>query len=518
MYNKHMFTRTILIFVLLLVFVFSAYGNRVRKGGGSGSGGGSGDVSGPGSSTDNAVVRWDSTTGTAIQNSSAIISDAGVLTGLTGITSSGTINFSGLTASRVLQTDGSKNLESSSVTTTELGYLSGVTSAVQTQLTSFSTYYLNDTNLLTNGHFEVDVSGWTLSDGTNTFTRDTVNPLAPSAGDGYWDGSTLSGDTLTSPSYTVTASTKSRRAIAGCALMGFGGSIPSGALRAWDGTAALGADVDISGLSSTGYKYYITSFTVPASGTVAIQLEGGGVSHDIYVDDCFIVVSDREFFSNSVTNTDEGIAVFKTTLGGQIGASTVNITSAKFNASAGFGDGIAVTGSADEVQLTVTGHSTQTSDSFVVENSSNTDVFSITNTGNTFIGGDVTLANGKVNKLKNTSGTALEQCTEWPTQGFTNKTASFSLTTSDHCKAFIDTGGNAITATFPTNTTASNLGLMAWFCKMTDTGNTFTIDAFGTEPLNSIASETLALVEDTGCRRCVLVDTTIGVFCEGGKN
>lgn len=39
-----------------------------------------------------------------------------------------------LTASRALQSDASSNLESSAVTTTELGYLSGVTSAIQTQL------------------------------------------------------------------------------------------------------------------------------------------------------------------------------------------------------------------------------------------------------------------------------------------------------------------------------------------------------------------------------------------------
>lgn len=44
------------------------------------SGGGGGDVSGPGSSTDNAVVRWDGATGTLIQNSTVIISDAGDIT------------------------------------------------------------------------------------------------------------------------------------------------------------------------------------------------------------------------------------------------------------------------------------------------------------------------------------------------------------------------------------------------------------------------------------------------------
>jgi len=42
--------------------------------------------------------------------------------------------LSGLTASRAVVTDGSKNLASSAVTTTELGYVSGVTSAIQTQI------------------------------------------------------------------------------------------------------------------------------------------------------------------------------------------------------------------------------------------------------------------------------------------------------------------------------------------------------------------------------------------------
>ena len=39
-----------------------------------------GDVAGPASSTDNALAKWDSTTGTVIQNSNATLSDAGVLT------------------------------------------------------------------------------------------------------------------------------------------------------------------------------------------------------------------------------------------------------------------------------------------------------------------------------------------------------------------------------------------------------------------------------------------------------
>lgn len=43
---------------------------------------GSGDVSGPGASTDNAVVRWDGAAGTTVQNSTVIIGDTGNVTGL----------------------------------------------------------------------------------------------------------------------------------------------------------------------------------------------------------------------------------------------------------------------------------------------------------------------------------------------------------------------------------------------------------------------------------------------------
>lgn len=50
----------------------------IFRGAGSGSGGG-GDVTGPASSTDNAVVRFDGATGKIIQNSTATLSDAGLL-------------------------------------------------------------------------------------------------------------------------------------------------------------------------------------------------------------------------------------------------------------------------------------------------------------------------------------------------------------------------------------------------------------------------------------------------------
>jgi hypothetical protein len=68
-------------------------------------GGGSGDVVGPGSSTDNAITRFDGATGLLIQNSTATLDDSGA------VSVSGA-NISGLTASSAVATDISKNLVS----------------------------------------------------------------------------------------------------------------------------------------------------------------------------------------------------------------------------------------------------------------------------------------------------------------------------------------------------------------------------------------------------------------------
>lgn len=83
-------------------------------------------------SVDNTIARFDGTSGTAIQGSTATISDAGVLT-------ADNIIDSGLTASRAVVSNGSKQLTSATTTAAELDFLSGVTSAVQTQLNTNAT-------------------------------------------------------------------------------------------------------------------------------------------------------------------------------------------------------------------------------------------------------------------------------------------------------------------------------------------------------------------------------------------
>ena len=79
--------------------------------------GASGDVVGPASATDNAVARFDLTTGKLIQNSVVIIGDTGDVTGVGALSASGNVTLSGGTANGVTYLNGSKVLTSGSALT-----------------------------------------------------------------------------------------------------------------------------------------------------------------------------------------------------------------------------------------------------------------------------------------------------------------------------------------------------------------------------------------------------------------
>jgi hypothetical protein len=77
---------------------------------------------------------------------------------------SGDINMSAETASRAVYFDASKNIKSSTVTATELGYLSGVTSAIQTQLGAVDAVTLDG----------IDSTSFLRSDANDSFTASTL--------------------------------------------------------------------------------------------------------------------------------------------------------------------------------------------------------------------------------------------------------------------------------------------------------------------------------------------------------
>jgi hypothetical protein len=109
--------------------------------------GASGDVVGPASATDNALARFDTTTGKLIQNSVGILSDAGALSGLTDITASGNVTLSGGTANGVAYLNGSKVLTTGSALTFDGTNLGVGTSSPS----SFSGYTTVSVNNATNG-------------------------------------------------------------------------------------------------------------------------------------------------------------------------------------------------------------------------------------------------------------------------------------------------------------------------------------------------------------------------------
>lgn len=79
---------------------FDPVTRRLRTDAGSG-------VDGPGTSTDNAIVRFDGTTGDTIQNSVVLISDTGAVTGVTTIVASGAADFSAYKVAGVSGASGS---------------------------------------------------------------------------------------------------------------------------------------------------------------------------------------------------------------------------------------------------------------------------------------------------------------------------------------------------------------------------------------------------------------------------
>lgn len=81
-----------------------------------------GDVFGPASATPNSVAIFDGGTGEYIQSSNVTIASGGEITSAS------------LSAAKVLVAGPTKNIESSLITTVELGYLSGTTSTIQNQI------------------------------------------------------------------------------------------------------------------------------------------------------------------------------------------------------------------------------------------------------------------------------------------------------------------------------------------------------------------------------------------------
>ena len=119
---------------------------------------GTGDVVGPGSSTDDALAKYDGTTGKIVQNSNATLTDAGVLTvaniaatidtasqpNITGVgtISTGTWQGTAIANAYIGTSIDATILADGTVTNAEFQYIGGLTSDAQTQINAKGDAYL----------------------------------------------------------------------------------------------------------------------------------------------------------------------------------------------------------------------------------------------------------------------------------------------------------------------------------------------------------------------------------------
>ena len=121
--------------------------------------GASGNVVGPASSTDNALVRFDTTTGKLVQNSVGILDDSGNLTGIAALTTSGALTLNGGTANGVAYLNGSKVLTSGSALTFDGNGFLGIGD------TSPSSNGRLSISLPVTGSYGPSSAGWNVSNG-----------------------------------------------------------------------------------------------------------------------------------------------------------------------------------------------------------------------------------------------------------------------------------------------------------------------------------------------------------------
>lgn len=162
--------------------------------------------------TANMIVKRDASgnfsAGTITANLSGNASTATTSTNVSGgtvscttFTSSSTNTFNALTATTVPYLNASKQLTSSSVTPTELGYLSGVTSAIQTQLNGKQATLVSGTNIKT-------VNSNSLL-GSGNVSVGTVTSVAAGNGMNFTTFTSSGTITLGTPSSVTNSSTNS---------------------------------------------------------------------------------------------------------------------------------------------------------------------------------------------------------------------------------------------------------------------------------------------------------------------
>ena len=183
------------------------------------------------------------------------------------ITNTGVLNVPALTASRALVTDASKNIAVSTTTSTELGYVSGVTSAIQTQLNSkFALPALTAGSVLFSDGTTIaqDNTNLNFNDATNVLSVPTVKDPASSI------ALSLTSGTLSNSSAQTTVDFQNRQLTEGTFIAATWSSVGLDLHDSVNGSNRNVSNVANITLGSNGISYAVQSSTrqtsVPGSG------------------------------------------------------------------------------------------------------------------------------------------------------------------------------------------------------------------------------------------------------------
>lgn len=194
------------------------------------------------------------------------------------LTNAGNVLVPSLAASSVLVSDASKQLASSSVSSTTLGYLDA-TSSVQTQLNTLTD--TNNSNLLTNPSFEKSTysTGWTITNSTGTVETTQVSRGVQAAKLAL---SAQTGDLLVQ-SLTPTQKLQGLNLEASCKVSTTLSTVQVCALQG-------GIEQQCLSVPSTGnYQYVSINMPGPTSGSIGVKVKATASSTgNIYVDDCYV--------------------------------------------------------------------------------------------------------------------------------------------------------------------------------------------------------------------------------------
>jgi hypothetical protein len=266
------------------LFTKDGSGTVIQLGGGSGSG----DVEGPTSSTDNAIARFDTTTGKLIQNSVVIVDDTGSITGVNALTAEslvinndatiGSSNTDTLDVkSRIVSdldpnSDNAKDIGSSGRNWRD-GFFGRTLHTVNLELTGTTSF---DGSEGTSG--QVLTSAGTGN--TPTWTTPTIGTVTSVAATGG-TGISISGSPITSSgTLTITNTAPDQTvSLSGGGTTTIGGTYPSFTISSSDQFTGTVTSVEVSGgttgLTTSGGP--ITgSGTITLAGTLAVANGGTG--------------------------------------------------------------------------------------------------------------------------------------------------------------------------------------------------------------------------------------------------